>query len=111
MRQTTLSPKLVVYVLKTKQGPENNLTPRLEIYLIRTGTLDCPGKPLVQKLEQITLIDIEIDILLKFFYFVTTFDYKMSRLQDFGINSIGQSQLYELEPQLGERKQIQLNVQ
>ena len=62
MMQTTLSPKLVVYASMTNQSPENNLT----------GILDCRGKPLLQKLEQITLNDIEIDNLRKFF---TVLDY------------------------------------
>ena len=72
MMQTTLSPNLVVYASMTNQSPENSLTPRIKVTLTRTGILDCRGKPLLQKLEQITLNDIEIDNLPKFF---TVLDY------------------------------------
>ena len=53
MMQTT-------FLQTTNQSPENNLTPRIKITLTRTGILDCRGKLLLQKLEQITLIDSEI---------------------------------------------------
>ena len=72
MMQTTLSPNLVVYASMTNQSPENSLTPRIKVTLTRTDILDCRGKPLLQKLEQITLNDIEIDNLRKFF---TVLDY------------------------------------
>ena len=68
MMQTTLSPNLVVYASMTNLSPENNLTPRTKVTLTGTGILDCRGKLLLQKLEQITLNDIEIDKLRKFFY-------------------------------------------
>ena len=68
MMQTTLSPNLMVYASMTNQSIENNLTPRNKVTITRTGILDCRGKPLLQKLEQITLNDIEIDSLRKFFY-------------------------------------------
>ena len=58
------------------QSPENSLTPRIKVTLTRTGILDCRGKPLLQKLEQITLKDIEIDILRKFF---TVLDYFLEK--------------------------------
>ena len=70
--QTTLSPNLVVYASMTNQSPENNLTPRIKVTLTQKGILDCRGKPLLQKLEQITLNDIEIDNLRQFF---TVLDY------------------------------------
>ena len=72
MMQTTLSPNLVVYASMTNQSPENNLTPRIQVTLTRTDILDCQRKPLLQKLEQITLNEIEIDNLRKFF---TVLDY------------------------------------
>ena len=56
--QTTLSPNLVVYASMTNQRPENNLTPRIKVTFTWTGILDCRGKPLLQKLEQITLNDL-----------------------------------------------------
>ena len=93
MMQTTLSPNLVVYASMTNQSPENNLTPRIQVTLTRTGILDCRGKPLLQKLEQITLNDIEIDHLRKFF---TVLDYfHLYNVQTPGIspvNSVVQSQ-------------------
>ena len=61
MMQTILSPILVVYASMTNQNPENTLTPRIINTLTRTGILGCRGKPLLQKLEQITLNDIETD--------------------------------------------------
>ena len=87
MMQTTLSPNLVVYASMTNQSPENNLTPRIKVTLTRTGILDCRGKPLLQKLEQITLNDIEIDNLRKFF---TVLDY--FHLYNSPVNSVVQSQ-------------------
>ena len=68
MLQTTLSPNFVVYASMTNQSPENNLTAIIKVTLMRTGILDCRGKLLLQKHEQITLNDIEIDNLRKFFY-------------------------------------------
>ena len=102
---------MVVYASMTNQSPENNLTPRIKVTLTRTGLLDCRGKPLLQKLEQITLNDIEIDNLRNFFLqFLTTFTCTMSRLQElcrsiplFNLNLEG------LQPQLGERRQIHLH--
>ena len=72
MVQATLSPNWLAYASMTNQSPENNLTPRIEVTLTRTGILDCRGKLLLQKLEQFTLNDIEIDNLRKFF---TVLDY------------------------------------
>ena len=72
MMQTTLSPNLVVYASMINQSPENNLTSRIIVTLTRTGILDCRRKPLLQKLEQITLNDVKIDNLWKFF---TVLDY------------------------------------
>ena len=66
MMQTTLSPNLVAYASMNNQSPENDLSPRIKVTLTRTGILDCRGKPLLQKLEQITLNDIEIDNLRTF---------------------------------------------
>ena len=65
--QTTLSPNLVVYASMTNQSPENNLTTLIKITLTRTGIVDFRGKPLLQKLEQLTLSDTEIDKIWKFF--------------------------------------------
>ena len=103
--QTTLSPNLVVYASITNQSPENNLTPRIIVTLLRTGILDCQGKPLLQKIEQITLNDIEIDNLRKFFtvldyfhlYKVQTPEFRQS-IQLFNLN------LVKLQPHLAERR-------
>ena len=57
----------------TNQGPENNQGPALITFLKRTGILDCPGKPPMQKLEQNKLIDIEIANIQKFFTFLDYF--------------------------------------
>ena len=65
--QTTLSPNLVVYASMTNQSPENNLTTLIKVTLTRTGIVDFRGKPLLQKLEQLTLSDTEIDKIWKFF--------------------------------------------
>ena len=65
--QTTLSPNLVVYASMTNQSPENNLTTLIKVTLTRTGIVDFRGKPLLQKLEQLTLSDTEIDNIWKFF--------------------------------------------
>ena len=65
--QTTLSPNLVVYASMTNQSPENNLAPLTKVTLKRTGIVDCRGKPPLQKLEQITLSDTEIDNIWNFF--------------------------------------------
>ena len=65
--QTTLSPNLVVYDSMTNQSPENILTPRIKVTFTRTGILDCRGKRLLQKLEQIILNDIATNNLRKFF--------------------------------------------
>ena len=93
MMQTILSPNLVVYASMTNQSIENNLVPRIKVTLTRTGILDCRGKPILQKLEQITLKDIEIDNLRKFF---TVLDYfQLYNFQTPGIlsvNSVVQSQ-------------------
>ena len=93
MMQTTLSPNLVVYTSMTNQSPENNLTPRVKDTLTRTGILDCREKHLLQKLEQITLNNIKIDNLRKFF---TVLDYfHLYNVQTPGIspvNSVVQSQ-------------------
>ena len=64
MMQTVLSPNLVVYASMTNQGPENTLTQRIIVTLTRTGMIGCRRKALLQKLEQITLNDIETDNLL-----------------------------------------------
>ena len=72
MMQTTLFPNMVTYASMTDQSPENTLTTRTIVSLTRTGILDCRGKPILQKLEQITLKDIEIDNLRKLF---TILDY------------------------------------
>ena len=91
--QTTLSSNLVAYASMTNQSIENNLTPRITVTLTRTGILDVRGKPLLQKLEQITLNDIEINNLGKF---VTVLDYfHLYNVQTPGIlpvNSVVQSQ-------------------
>ena len=55
MMQTILSRNLVAYASMTNQSPENSLTSRIQVTLTLTGILDCRGKPLLQKLEQITL--------------------------------------------------------
>ena len=67
MIQRTLSPNLAVYASMTNQSPEKTSTPRILVNRTRTGILDCQGRPLLQKLEQITLNDIKIDNLRKFF--------------------------------------------
>ena len=67
MMQATLSPILVAYTSTTNKNPEKNLTTRIELTFTRTGLLGCRGKPILQKLEQITLNDIEIDNLWKLF--------------------------------------------
>ena len=93
MMQTTLSPNLVVYASMTNQSPENNLTPRIKVTLTRTGILDYRGKPLLQKLEQITLNDIEIDNLRKFFTFLDYFHlYNVQTPGISPVNSVVQSQ-------------------
>ena len=93
MIQTILSPIFVVYASMTNQSPENTLTPRIIVTLTRTGILNCRGKPLLQKLDQITLKDIKIDNLRKLF---TVFDYfHLYKVQTPGtstFNSIVQSQ-------------------
>ena len=96
MMQTTLSPNLVVYASMTNQSPENNLTPRVKVTLTHTGILGCRGKPYPQELEKITLNDIEIDTLRKFF---TVLDY-------FHLYNLI---LEGLQPQLGERRQVHLH--
>ena len=106
MMQTALSPNLVVYASMTI---ENNLTPRIKVTLTRTGILDWRGKPLLQKLEQITLNDIEIDNLRKLFTLWTTFTCKIPRLQEFCQSiPLFNLNLEGLQPQLGERRQIHL---
>ena len=72
MMQTTLCPILVVDASMTNQSPKNNLTPRIKVFLTRTGILDCRGKSLLQNFEQITMNDIEIDDLRNLF---TVHDY------------------------------------
>ena len=110
MMQTTLSPNLVVHASMTNQSPENNLTPRIKVTLTRTGILDCRGKHLLQKLEQITLNDIEIDNYGNFLQFLTTFTCTMSRLQEFRQSiPLFNLNLEGLQPQLGERRQIHLH--
>ena len=93
MMQTTLFPNMVTYASMTDQNPENTLTTRTIVSLTRTGILDCRGKPILQKLEQTTLNEIEIDHLRKLF---TILDYfHLSNVQTPGIstvNSIVQSQ-------------------
>ena len=59
--QTTLSQYLVVYASMNNQSLESNLTPRIKVTLTRTGILDCRGKPLLHKLEQITMNDVKIE--------------------------------------------------
>ena len=110
MMQKTLSPNLVVYASMTNQTPEHNLTPRIKVTLTRTGILDCRGKPLLQKLEQITLNDIEINNYGNSLQFLTTFTYTMSRLQEFRQSiPLFNLNLEGLQPQLGERRQIHLH--
>ena len=91
--QTFLSPNLVVYASMTNQSIENNLTTRTRVTLTRTAILDCRGKPIPQKLEQITPNDIEIDNLRKLF---TILDYfHMYNVQTPGflpVNAVVQSQ-------------------
>ena len=93
MMQTTLFPNMVTYASMTDHNPENTLTTRTIVSLTRTGILDCRGKPILQKLEQTTLNEIEIDHLRKLF---TILDYfHLSNVQTPGIstvNSIVQSQ-------------------
>ena len=93
------------------QSSENNLTPRIKVTVTRTGILDCRGKPLLQKLEQITLNDIKIDNLRKFFLqCLTIFTCTMSRLQEFRRSSpLFNLNLEGLQPQLGEIRQIHLH--
>ena len=57
----------------TNQRPENKLKSILITFLSRTGKLDCPRKPLMQKLEQSTLIGIETDHLRKTLTFLDYF--------------------------------------
>ena len=92
MMQTTLSPYLVAYALMTNQSPENSLTPRNKVTLTPKGILDCRGKP-PQKLEQITLNDIEIHNLRKFVTLLGYFNlYNFQTTGTLMVNSVVQSQ-------------------
>ena len=53
--QTTLSPILLAYVSMTNQSPENHLTQKLKLLLRGQAYSIAEKKPLLQKLEQITL--------------------------------------------------------
>ena len=93
MMQTTLSPNLVIYASMTDQSPEITLRSRTIITLTRTGILDCRGETLLQKFEQITLNDIEIDNLRKLFTILDYFHpYNVQTPGISTINSIVQSQ-------------------
>ena len=88
MMQTTLSPNLVACASMTNQSPENNLTQRIKVTLTRTGILDCRGNPLLQKLDQITLSDVEIDNIQKLFLVLDYFHlYNISRNFDSQLSS------------------------
>ena len=95
---------LMVYASMINQNTENNLKARNKSHLMRSGILDCRGKPLLKELEQITLSDIKIDHLKNFFlHFLTNFIWTKSRLQNcwqwmqlFNLNLVGlQAQIWE----------------
>ena len=93
MKDPMMWTNLVVYASMNNQSPENNSEARIKVTLMRSGTLDCGGKPLLHELEQITLSDVKIDHLEKCFTVLDYFDLYKNKIPEMStLNSVIQSQ-------------------